>query len=174
MTVRVAESLARATRNGELPVVCDASSCTEGLELLCRAADLNQVRIVDSVAFTLETLLPRLPRPERLSRLILHPTCSSERLGLSDAMRSLAAAVAEEVVVPDDWSCCGFAGDRGMLHPELTASATGPEAREVRALSAEAHASANRTCEMGLSRATGADYRHLLEILDDLLGSSTS
>jgi hypothetical protein len=34
------------------------------------------------------------------------------------------AVIADEVLVPDDWTCCAFAGDRGMLHPELTASAT--------------------------------------------------
>ncbi len=34
---------------------------------------------------------------------------------------------------PDDWGCCAFAGDRGMLHPELTASATAAEAAGRRA-----------------------------------------
>ncbi len=35
---KVAESLKAATRDGELTVVCDASSCTEGLEVLLEAA----------------------------------------------------------------------------------------------------------------------------------------
>src|SRR5699024_12181236 len=55
--------------------------------------------------------------------------------------------------------CCGFAGDRGMLHPELTASATAGQADEIARLETEhgrfdAYLSANRTCEMGMSRAT--------------------
>ena len=33
----------------------------------------------------------------------------------------VAGAVAEKVDVPVNWGCCAFAGDRGMLHPELTA-----------------------------------------------------
>jgi D-lactate dehydrogenase len=37
----------------------------------------------------------------------------------------------------------------------------------VRALDADAHASCNRTCELGLTRATGADYRHVLELLEE-------
>ena len=45
-------------------------------------------------------------------------------------------AVAAEVTVPVDWGCCGFAGDRGLLHPELTASATAREAAEVAASAA--------------------------------------
>ena len=56
--------------------------------------------------------------------MALHPTCSSTQLGLNDTLKSVAAAVADSVTVPDNWGCCAYAGDRGMLHPELTASAT--------------------------------------------------
>jgi hypothetical protein len=30
----------------------------------------------------------------------------------------------------------------------------------------DAYASVNRTCELGMSRATGANYRHLLELVE--------
>jgi D-lactate dehydrogenase len=39
----------------------------------------------------------------------------------------------------------------------------------VRALGAGAHASLNRTCELGMTRETGKPYRHVLEILEDAL-----
>lgn len=165
----VATSLRAATREGELPIVVDASSCTEGLEVLLAAADAAHLRVVDAVAFVDEHVLPRLPavpQAVRLRRLALHPTCSSARLGIDPALRRVAAAIAEEVLVPDDWNCCAFAGDRGMLHPELTASATAAEAAEVRSAEADAHASVNRTCELGLTRATGHPYQHLLELLE--------
>jgi D-lactate dehydrogenase len=58
-----------------------------------------------------------------------------------------------------------------MLHPELTAAATAPEAAEVAALDADAHASCNRTCELGLTRATGKQYRHVLELLAEQAGA---
>jgi len=89
-------------------------------------------------------------------------------MGLNPALSRVAAAVADEVHVPLDWGCCAFAGDRGMLHPELTASATAREAAEVRALDADAHASCNRTCELGMTRATGKEYRHVLELLAEV------
>src|SRR5690606_17513286 len=118
--------LVEATRGGELPVVCDASSCTEGLEVLLEAAGEHGIRVVDAVAFVASEVLPKLPEGERIASVTVHPTCSSTRLGIDGALRAVAAAVADEVVVPDDWGCCAFAGDRGMLHPELTASATAP------------------------------------------------
>ncbi|TDD19403.1 FAD-binding oxidoreductase, partial [Nonomuraea diastatica] len=98
--------------------------------------------------------------------LALHPTCSSTRLGLDAAIAGIAQAIADHVVVPEDWQCCAFAGDRGLLHPELTASATRAEAISVKTGDFAAHASLNRTCELGLTRATARMYHHLLELLD--------
>ena len=54
-----------------------------------------------------------------------------------------------------------------MLHPELTASATAREAAEVGERGFAAYASTNRTCEIGMSRATDRTYRHILELLEE-------
>ncbi|XVQ90442.1 hypothetical protein ACQP2K_25630 [Microbispora siamensis] len=129
------------------------------------------VEVLDAVAYTAEHLLSRLPAGRRLPSLALHPTCSSVRLGLDAAIARVADAVAERVAVPDGWGCCAFAGDRGLLHPELTASATRAEAAAVAAGDFAAHASVNRTCEIGLTRATGRPYHHLLELLDRVTAS---
>ncbi|MCK6068440.1 MULTISPECIES: FAD-binding and (Fe-S)-binding domain-containing protein [Microbacterium] len=169
MKDRVAASLRAATREGRLPVVCDASSCTEGLEVLLEAAGDAGIRVLDAVQFVDEVVLERLPAGDRVASLTIHPTCSSTRMGINPALARVAAAAADEVHVPDDWGCCAFAGDRGMLHPELTASATAPEAAEVAAGGSVAHASLNRTCELGMTRATGHAYRHVLEVLADTL-----
>ncbi|MGC5322120.1 hypothetical protein ACPXB5_25675 [Micromonospora arida] len=67
--------------------------------------------------------------------------------------------------MPDSWGCCAFAGDRGLLHPEVTAGATAAQAAEINQRDHDAYASCNRTCEMGMSRATGQPYRHVLEVL---------
>jgi len=167
MTARVTASLVRATDGGRLPVVCDASSCTEGLEVLLDAAKQQGIRVIDAVAFVDERVLPQLPEGHKVESVTVHPTCSSAHLGIVGALTRVAGAAAEEVVVPDDWGCCGFAGDRGMLHPELTASATAAEAADVAAAGSAVHASLNRTCELGMTRATGHEYRHILQLLDE-------
>ncbi|MGY4899569.1 FAD-binding and (Fe-S)-binding domain-containing protein [Micromonospora aurantiaca (nom. illeg.)] len=163
---RVPPVLRAASRDGALPVVSDAASCTEGFERLLDGA--GDVRVVDAVAYTAGTLLPRLTVRRRIGSLALHPTCSSVRLGLDDALLTVARTVADEVVVPEGWQCCGFAGDRGLLHPELTASATRAEAAAVAARPFDGYASVNRSCEIGLARATGQPYRHLLELLAEV------
>jgi D-lactate dehydrogenase len=162
---RVPPALQAASRDGALPVVSDAASCTEGFAKLL--ADAGPLRVVDSVAYAATELLPRLTVRRRLGALALHPTCSSTRLGLDEALLTVARAIADEVMVPDGWQCCGFAGDRGLLHPELTAAATREEAATVSARPFDGYASVNRTCEIGMARATGQPYRHLLELLAD-------
>ena len=168
----VAASLRRASRGGKLPVICDASSCTEGLEVLLAAADLAEIRVIDAVEFVDEHVLARLPEIRKIESVTVHPTCSSTRLGINPALIRVAEAVADTVHIPDDWGCCAFAGDRGMLHPELTALATEVQAGQIVANATVAYASLNRTCELGMTRATGEPYRHILQLLADGLGAS--
>ncbi|WNM31712.1 FAD-binding and (Fe-S)-binding domain-containing protein [Streptomyces sp. Li-HN-5-11] len=171
MRAKLLDEIERATGPDTLTVVSDASSCTEGIHAAVASAGLERrVRVVDAVQFVADSVLSRLPDVPKVPKLTLHPTCSSTRLGINDQLRRIADAVAEEVVIPLDWGCCAFAGDRGLLHPELTAAATAAEAHEVAAIGAGTHASCNRTCEIGMTRATGADYAHILEVLAGRLG----
>lgn len=59
MKSKVAASLLRATEGGRLPVVCDASSCTEGLAVLLEAAGEHGIRVVDAVAFVDERVMSK-------------------------------------------------------------------------------------------------------------------
>ena len=89
-------------------------------------------------------------------------------MGLAPRLRSLAGALADDVYVAPSATCCGFAGDRGISHPELTAAATRPQAAERRGRHFDAHLSSNRTCEIGLSRATGAATSRSILLLERL------
>jgi len=98
----------------------------------------------------------------------VHPSCSINHLKLANKLDALAVAMADEVVTPAAAGCCGFAGDRGFLHTELTRAATAEEAEEVRARKFDAYLGSNRTCEIGLNLATGKDYESFVYILEEL------
>ncbi|MFF2299687.1 FAD-binding and (Fe-S)-binding domain-containing protein [Arthrobacter sp. NPDC058127] len=167
----VVPSLVEASDGGRIPIVVDASSCAEGLMIMLgSASESNGLRTVDAIEFA-AGLLPRLDVRARIPSLALHPTCSSTIAGTTPQLAEIAEHIADEVYTPLEAGCCAFAGDRGLLHPELTAAATAPEAAEIEAAErarggrfAE-YASSNRTCEIGLTRSTGRPYRHILEIL---------
>ncbi len=171
MVTRTMDSLWKASDHGELPIVCDNSSCSEGLVLALESAiathpQYHAMRLIDAVDFTAQRILPHIAVAEPLDSIVVHPTCSSTRAGSNGHLLELSSAVAKTVTVPDDWGCCAFAGDRGMLHPELTRSATSREAADVARSEFDAYVSCNRTCEIGMTRATGHPYQHVLETLD--------
>jgi D-lactate dehydrogenase len=165
---------------GALPVVVDAASCTnaaaepgEGVLSEENAERLSKLEILDSVAWAHDRLLPWLEVSEKVGWATVHPTCATRRMGLVPRLRALAGALAEDVHVPPTATCCGFAGDRGISHPELTESATRAEASEVAEARPagrdfDAHLSSNRTCEIGMQRATGAPYESVLILLERL------
>ncbi|MFI5804838.1 FAD-binding and (Fe-S)-binding domain-containing protein [Streptomyces sp. NPDC051561] len=169
MANRIVESAWGWTGGGALPLVVDASSCTLGIahEVVPYLTDDNrelhaELRIVDSIVWAAEELLPGLTVLRRSASAVLHPTCSMQHLGDVEQLREVAEACADEVVVPDDVRCCAFAGDRGMLHKELTESASAREAAEVAERTYERYLSANRMCEVGMEHSTGRPYHSIL------------
>ena len=174
MAQAVADALWRWSDGGALPIVVDAASCTLGLKEDVatqlegeRKEQYESLKIIDSIAWCRD-LLPNLAISRKLRRVAVHPTCSITDLGLVGALKQIAGCLADEVEVPIGTTCCGTAGDRGLLHPELVVSAT----REVRLVlidrPCDAYLSANRTCEMGLRHATGRPYESFIFLLEEL------
>ena len=174
MANKMLMSLWRWTDEGELPVVIDASSCTHGIvsELGAALSDengerLEKLEILDATDWARDRLLPNLD-VTKAQAIAVHPTCSGRHLGMDRRLRKLMVALADDVFVPPSAACCGFAGDRGLLHPELTASATQEEAMDVRRRGFDAHVSTNRTCEIAMERSTERPYMHVVQLLEEL------
>jgi D-lactate dehydrogenase len=165
MAAKTGAALARWSDHGRLPIVIDASSCTHGV---LEAIPLDGIEVLDSISWVHDHLLPRLQVARKLRSAVVHPTCASTHLGLSGRLASIARELAEEVVVPAGTSCCGMAGDRGMLHPELPASALRDVVDELAGADFDACVSSNRTCEIALHRETGRRYGSFVLTLEEL------
>jgi len=175
MANRTAESLWRWSDGGRLPIICDASSCSFGItsEIVAYLTPENRehharLTILDSIAWAHDRLLPKLQIRSKVASAVLHPSCSVNHLKLAPKLQALTAAMADDAVTPAAHGCCGFAGDRGFLHTELTRSATAEEAEEVRTRKFDAYLCSNRTCEIGLNLATGRDYVSFVYLLEEL------
>ncbi|WP_327371162.1 FAD-binding and (Fe-S)-binding domain-containing protein [Streptomyces sp. NBC_01217] len=169
MANRIVEQAWEWTDGGRLPLIVDASSCTLGIghEIRPYLTPENEEKhraltIVDSIVWAATELLPHLKVTNRIDSAVLHPTCSMRHLGDVEELRAVAQFIAHDVSVPVYAECCGFAGDRGMLHKELTETATVHEAAEVTAGTFDAYLSANRTCEIGMQYVTGRPYQSVL------------
>jgi D-lactate dehydrogenase len=155
------EGLRRASDGGRWPMVTDASPCA-----LALASD--SLRVDDFPSFWAREGLPRAPIPRRRrARAVVHPACSLRRQEGLPALVSVAQAYAEDVRIPLSAECCGFAGDRGFVVPEVTAAALVREAAEIRTLLTPGAAvySTSRTCELGLSRAVGVPCQSVVQLV---------
>jgi D-lactate dehydrogenase len=180
MAAKTAAALWRWSDGGRLPVVIDASSCALGLreEIVPSLQDaererFQRIEILDSIEWVHDRLLARLQVPHKLERMAVHPTCATAQLGLAGKLEAIASALADDVIIPAATSCCGMAGDRGLLHPELPASALRDTASELAQRRAEgdaidAHVCSNRTCEIALQQVTGAPYSSFVLALERL------
>jgi len=165
MAARTAAALRRWSQDGRLPVVIDASSCTLGV---LTELDVDGIEVIDSVAWVHDHLLDRLPVHRRVGTVAVHATCACSQLGLGAKLAAVAGRLADEVIVPAAGGCCGMAGDRGLLHPELPAAALRGTAAELAGHHVDAAISSNRTCEMALHRETGHEYGSLVLTLEEL------
>jgi D-lactate dehydrogenase len=165
MSSSVIGALTKVANGNPITIVTDASSCSGGLtELLSREPNLQ---VIDAVEFTEKHILPKLSI-KKVKSVAVHPTCSTTALGISGSLNNLAKSISDEVFTPENWGCCAFAGDRGLTFPELTASATSLQASEIKAREDAYYISANRACEIGMTTATGKQYRHVIEVLEEL------
>jgi len=169
---RTIENFFRWSNGGELPVVVDTSPCTYGLKTArahlspSNQEKFDKLTILDSIEFVHDHVLPRLAIQRKVHSVALHPVCSAVKMAITPKLVRISNACSETVLVPDDAGCCAFAGDRGFLFPELTASATSVEAAQARVQEHDGYYSSSRTCEIGMTRATGKIYQSYLHLLD--------
>jgi D-lactate dehydrogenase len=156
---------------GEIPIVLDTSPCAYGLRssydslMPANQRRFDGMKILDSIEFAHDVLLPKLAIHRKLHSVALHPVCSAIKIGITPKLKAIAQACSGSVVIPEDAGCCGFAGDRGFLLPELTRSATTMEATALQGQVHDGYYSSSRTCEIGMTRATGKIYRSYLHLL---------
>ena len=155
------QALLVASENGKYPIYCDNSSCS--LRVLEDLKD-ERLKFYDAITFLHDFVLPKLTLSKLDETLAVHVTCSAQHLGQTQKMLKLAAACAKKIVRPNGIACCGFAGDKGFSHPELNASSL----RHLRSETKDCQegTSSARTCEIGLSHASGKAYRHIVYWLD--------
>lgn len=164
-----------SSAEGRYPVVIDVSSCAFTLQKMRPVlTDENQIRfdklvILDTVDFLHDMVVPSVQPRIMRDNIVLHPVCSLEKMKTGGKFLSVARHFANSVTIPKSAGCCGMAGDRGFLFPELTASATQHEALEVTKIKYDGYYSSTRTCEIAMSEAVKENYESILYLVDETI-----
>ena len=170
---KIVDQLWQSSQEGALPVVIDVSSCAYTLQQMRPVLDeaqktkYDRLNIMDSVEFLHDMVMPFVEVKKNEQHIVLHPVCSLKKMKTEDKFIKVAKYFAKEVTIPNYGGCCGMAGDRGFLFPELTASATNHEATEVKEKKYDGYYSSTKTCEIALSEAVKENYLSVLYLIDE-------
>lgn len=175
MAGKVVNQLWISTAEGSFPVVIDVSSCAYTLQQMRPALSeedkqkFDALTILDSIEFLHDMVLPFVNVKPMDKHIVLHPVCSLKKMKTESKFVRIAKHFSREVTVPNFTGCCGMAGDRGFLFPELTVSAANAEAREVQQRKYDGYYSSTKTCEMAMSAAVNQDYQSILYLVDEAM-----
>jgi len=145
---------------GVQSIICDNSPCSFRIREI--AQKLN-VEVQDAVSFFADRLDSLVIKKSQESSVVF-PVCSLKKSGEDVSFRKIAAACLETYKEPEEIACCGFAGDRGFSHPELTGSSL--KCLEDVSQGCSSGYSSSRTCEIGLSLHSGVRFDSILSLLD--------
>ena len=154
-------ALAEASQAGAIPVVCDQSPCLHRMR-----EHINSMKLYEPAEFILDYLSPYLKFTPTDEPIAVHITCSSRLMGLESKIVALAQKCSNNVLVPAEIGCCGFAGDKGFTYPELNRWGLRKLKPAIEAAGAKAGYSNSRTCEIGLTSNSGIPYKSIAYLVD--------
>lgn len=161
-TKQLEEALWEASENGKYPVICDQSPCLHRMK-----QHINKVQLYESAEFVWKFLKDRLKFTQTDTPVALHLTCSTRLMKIDGIIYDLAKLCSSNVLIPEGVGCCGFAGDKGMTHPELNAYALRKLRSQIEEKGIEVGYSNSRTCEIGLQTNSGVPYRSIIYLVND-------
>lgn len=154
--------LYEASNYGEYPILCDNSPCT--YRIVNGLKNMN-LKVFEPIEFSLEYLVSKLKIEQTNEPIVIHTTCSAKKMNLENKFEQLANILSNDVTIPKNINCCGFAGDRGFNFPELNKSALSGLKFQIKPETKRGF-STSKTCEIGLSHNAKADYSSILYLLD--------
>jgi len=150
-TSELEDALWQASEHGRYPVLCDQSPCLHRMQ-----HKIKRMRLYEPSEFILDFLADRLDFHKTDTPVAIHLTCSMRLMHKTDKMLELARMCSSNVIVPEGIGCCGFAGDKGMTHPELNKYALRKLKSQIQGI--PVGYSNSRTCEIGLATNSGIPY----------------
>lgn len=146
----------------EYNIMLDNSSCAQ--EILIHN---HNIKVHDATIF-IAMLLEEYEFKKTKNKIMLHINCSVTKLKQNHIIEKIANKCAQEVIIPPDIMCCGFAGNRGFMNPELNRNALRDLKLYIPKDCTEGY-TCLQTCSVGFSNLSGIPYFHLLQLIEESL-----
>lgn len=154
-------ALYEASEQGKYPILCDQSPCLHRMRHV-----MKTINLYEPVEFIYTFLKDKLTFTPIEKSISIHVTCSTQKMGLRNQMIALAKLCSNNVLVPEEVGCCGFAGDKGFTNPEVNSYALRKLKPQLEKAGIEVGYSNSRTCEIGLTTNSGIPYLSIVYLVD--------
>ncbi len=157
---KLEDALYKASDGGRIPILCDMSPCLYTM----KSNFGERLELYEPAEFIIKYLIENLTITKLDKKVSVFAVCSAKKMEVDHYLYQLANLCAKEVTIIDS-NCCGFAGDRGFLVPELNQHG-------LRNLSAQTKGSqegyaTSRTCEIGLSNHSGIEFSSIVYLVEE-------
>lgn len=160
-TKELEEALLKASNNGQYPVLCDQSPCLHRMR-----EKIESIQLYEPAEFIETYLVDRLDFHPIEESIAIHITCTMRKMQLGQTLIKLAKRCSTNVLVPEEVGCCGFAGDKGFMRPEVNAFALRKLEPQIKSNAVVTGYSNSRTCEVGLTTNSGVPYMSIVYLVD--------
>ena len=157
MFERTINLLFNASQRGKILIVVDTSPCT--YKFLNPSNNISEeisakwkkLKFIDIIPF-LDSITKDSNHKPLDKEIVVHLNCSTQKMEQTKVMQSLAKRCARKVTIPENNNCCGFAGDRGLIIPQLTENAVRVNKEQLSSKQRKLNGySSSRMCEIGMS-----------------------
>ncbi|MGL5112592.1 MAG: heterodisulfide reductase-related iron-sulfur binding cluster [Flavobacterium sp.] len=154
--------LLAVSKNGKYPILYDMSPCFYH----SKEEFTSALTLLDPIEFMLDYVLPKLTVTQKKETVAIFPVCSVKKIGKMEQLLALAQYCAEHVTMIDS-NCCGFAGDRGFLIPELNEHGLRDMKQQIPSDCKNGY-STSRTCEIGLEKMSGISFQSIFYLIEEV------
>ena len=124
----------------------------------------ERLNLYEPAEFIMKHVIEHLSIKKLDKKVAVFAVCSAKKMEVDKYLYDLARLCASEVVVNES-NCCGFAGDRGFILPELNKHGL-RMLREQSKDCVQGYAT-SRTCEIGLSKHSGITYNSIIYLVEE-------
>ena len=158
------DALYKASEQGKFPILFDMSPCFYTSHENFKK--YGSMKIYDPIEFMSDFVMPHLTVKSPRKQVSIFPVCSVKKIGMEEKLVKLSKMCSDEVILVQS-NCCGFAGDRGFLFPELNKYGLQDLENQIPAACNEGY-STSRTCEIGMNEHSHVTFKSIFYLIDEV------
>lgn len=165
----------KSSNEGAIPVLIDSSSCAFTInnytsEILSyeNYQKFKSMKFIDSIDFLSDYIIPKVKIRKSDMTIAAFANCGAKKSNNETKFYSIASHCSNNIISPVSNACCGFAGDRGLIFPELYGSSLKNFSDEINVAQSLIGISSNLPCESALADTCKIPFYSIVQLIEKL------